>query len=140
MSFQLKGTPVAIGVVNRLDRVMMILCASPLASLTERKPGAARLVDDDQRLLHQLVLDDDALDQARHLVGTAAGAGGHDELDRFAGLPRGQRRAGHRQYRCGDRCAEREFSKLHFLVSCERIWGQMTVASSGASVVMFNAA
>ncbi len=40
MSFQLKGTPVAIGVVNRFDSVMMILCGSPLASLTSRKPSA----------------------------------------------------------------------------------------------------
>src|SRR5215207_429725 len=40
MSFQWKGTPVAIGVVNRFDRVMMILCGSPLASLTSRKPSA----------------------------------------------------------------------------------------------------
>src|SRR6185369_13364082 len=40
MSFQWKGTPVAIGVVNRFDSVMMILCGSPLASLTERKPSA----------------------------------------------------------------------------------------------------
>src|SRR6185295_36311 len=40
MSFQLKGTPVAIGVVNRFDSVMMILLASPLASLTSRKPSA----------------------------------------------------------------------------------------------------
>ena len=40
MSFQLKGTPVASGVVNRLDRVMISLCGSPLASLTERKPSA----------------------------------------------------------------------------------------------------
>jgi hypothetical protein len=39
--------------------------------------GAAGLVDDDQRLLHQLVLDDDALHQARHLVGAATGAGGY---------------------------------------------------------------
>ena len=34
MSFQLNGTPVASGVVNRFDSVMMILCGSPLASLT----------------------------------------------------------------------------------------------------------
>src|SRR4029079_5673832 len=40
MSFQLKGTPVAIGVVNRFDSVMMILLGSPLASLTSRKPSA----------------------------------------------------------------------------------------------------
>ena len=40
MSFQLKGTPVAIGVVNRFDSVMMILWGSPLASFTSRKPSA----------------------------------------------------------------------------------------------------
>ena len=40
MSFQLKGTPVAIGVVNRFDSVMMSLCGSPLASFTDRKPSA----------------------------------------------------------------------------------------------------
>src|SRR3954470_18692767 len=40
MSFQLKGTPVAIGVVNRFDSVMMILLGSPLAPLTSRKPSA----------------------------------------------------------------------------------------------------
>ena len=39
-SFQLNGTPVAIGVVNRLDSVMMILCGSPLAPFTSRKPSA----------------------------------------------------------------------------------------------------
>jgi hypothetical protein len=61
--------------------------------------GAARLVDDDQRFLHQLVLDDDALDQARHLVGAAARAGGHDELHRLGRLPRGLRRARERHRR-----------------------------------------
>ncbi len=40
MSFQLKGTPVAMGVVNRFDSEMMILCGSPLASFTARKPSA----------------------------------------------------------------------------------------------------
>src|SRR6476469_108139 len=40
MSFQLKGTPVAIGVVNRFDSVMMILLGSPLAPFTSRKPSA----------------------------------------------------------------------------------------------------
>src|SRR6476660_2400480 len=39
-SFQLNGTPVASGVVNRLDNVMMILCGSPFAPLTARKPSA----------------------------------------------------------------------------------------------------
>ena len=54
--------------------------------------GAARLVDDDHRLLHQIVLGDDALDRARHLVGAAAGAGRNDELDGAHRLPcRGRR-------------------------------------------------
>src|SRR5262245_51767109 len=39
-SFQLKGTPVASGVVKRLESVMMILLGSPFASLTARKPSA----------------------------------------------------------------------------------------------------
>src|SRR6266851_10383463 len=39
-SFQLKGTPVASGVVKRFDSVMMILCGSPLAPFTSRKPSA----------------------------------------------------------------------------------------------------
>ena len=89
-SFQLNGTPVASGVVNRLDSVMMILCGSPLDALDVEEAfgaGAARLVDDDHRLLHQVVLGDDALDEARHLVGAAAGAGGNDELDGAHRLP-----------------------------------------------------
>src|SRR5262245_51135312 len=39
-SFQLKGTPVASGVVNRFDSVMMMLCGSPADFLTSRKPSA----------------------------------------------------------------------------------------------------
>ena len=40
MSFQLNGTPVARGVVNRLDSVMTILWASPLLFLMSRNPSA----------------------------------------------------------------------------------------------------
>ena len=40
ISFQLNGTPVARGVVNKLDKVMMILWGSPFASLIARKPSA----------------------------------------------------------------------------------------------------
>ena len=61
--------------------------------------GAARLVHDDQRLLHQLVLDDDALDQACHLVGAAAGTRGHHELDGFRRLPGRLRRRCEREHR-----------------------------------------
>src|SRR5512141_3060792 len=39
MSFQLKGMPVASGVVNRFDSVMISLCASPFEFLTSRKPS-----------------------------------------------------------------------------------------------------
>ena len=39
-SRQLKGTPVARGVVNRLDRVMTILWALPLSPFTSKKPSA----------------------------------------------------------------------------------------------------
>src|SRR6266852_2704781 len=50
-------------------------------------PRASGLVDDDHRLLHQLVLGNDALNDPRHLIGAPAGAGGNDELHRFRGLP-----------------------------------------------------
>ena len=52
-SRQLNGTPVASGVVNRFDRVMTILCGVALVALDVEKAfgaGAARLVDDDERL------------------------------------------------------------------------------------------
>ena len=89
-SSQLNGTPVASGVVNRFDRVMMILCGLPAERLDVEEAlgaGAARLVDDDHRLVHQPVLLDDALDHPRHLVGAAAGAGRHDELDGLGRRP-----------------------------------------------------
>src|SRR6185312_13166119 len=38
--FHENGTPVAIGVVNRFDSVMMILLGSPFAPCTSRKPSA----------------------------------------------------------------------------------------------------
>ena len=39
-SCQLNGTPVASGVVNRLDRVMTTMCGLPRAPLASRKPSA----------------------------------------------------------------------------------------------------
>ena len=54
----------------------------------------AGLVDDDHRLRHQLVLDDNALDESGHLVSTAAGAGRHDKFDRLGGFPGCMRRCG----------------------------------------------
>ena len=102
-SFQLNGTPVASGVVNRLDSVMMILCGSPVGALDVEEAlgaGPARLVDRQDRLLHQVVLGDDALDRTRHLVRAAAGTGRNDELDVLGRLPglRGNRpQRSHRQ-------------------------------------------
>ena len=82
--------------------------------------GAAGFVDDHHRLLHQIVLADDALDGARHLVGAAAGAGRDDELDRAGRLPRCMRGGQMGEAHCGD-CAEaQQIPRLthgHFL-SC----------------------
>src|SRR5262249_22119928 len=49
---------------------------------------AAGLIDDDERLRGKLVLLSDAGDEPRHLVGAAARAGRHDDLNRFRRLPR----------------------------------------------------
>src|SRR5262249_51788810 len=57
--------------------------------------GAARLVQDDERLIHEIVLLDDALQRARHLVGAAARARRHDEFNRLGRLPLGSRRTRH---------------------------------------------
>ena len=90
MSRQLKGTPVANGVVNKIrqrhDNFMRIafgLFDSQKALCTR----AARFIDNNQRLFHQLVLDDDALDQTGHLVGPAARTCRHHKLHRLGGFP-----------------------------------------------------
>src|SRR5919106_3835005 len=59
--------------------------------------GAPGLVDHANRLAHRVVLLDDALNHARHLVGPAARACGDDELDRLRGFP-GNRRDRHTRY------------------------------------------
>ena len=45
MSLQLKGTPVARGVVNRLSRVMMMTCGLPFCPFTYMKPSAPAPAD-----------------------------------------------------------------------------------------------
>ena len=107
--------PVASGVVNRFDSVMTSLCGLPLRALDVEEAfaaGAAGLVDHHHRLLHQAVLGDDALHGARHLVGAAAGAGGHDDLDRAVGLPSGVRgRERDRKHKCRRQCGScRDFN------------------------------
>ena len=108
-SFQLKGMPVASGVVNRFDSVMIDLVRVARRALDVEEAfaaGAARLVDHDDRLLHQIVLGDDALDGPRHLIGAAAGAGRHDELQPAASAPRPRLQAA-----CSRRAAPRRWRK-----------------------------
>jgi hypothetical protein len=49
--------------------------------------GPAGLVDHHHRLLHEIVLGDDGLHCARHLVGPTTGARRDDELDGLGRLP-----------------------------------------------------
>ena len=96
-SFQLKGTP---GVERRReevgqgddDRVGVALLALDVEEALRAR--AARLVHDDERPRRELVLLGDARDQARHLVGAAAGARRDHELDRAWSAPRPPRAGG----------------------------------------------
>jgi hypothetical protein len=92
----LNGTPVASGVaggerrgeqVGERDDDLVRIARSVLHVEEALGARAARLVDGQDRLLHQAVLGDDALDGARHLVGATAGAGGDDELHVLGRLP-----------------------------------------------------
>ena len=78
--------------VRQRDDELVRIAARTLHVEEAFAAGAARLVDDHHRLLHQAVFGHDALDDARHLVGAAAGAGRHDELDGTRRLPRGRLR------------------------------------------------
>jgi hypothetical protein len=74
--------------------------------------GPARLVHHDERLRTELVLLGKPRDQARHLIGPPAGAGGDHELDGLGGLPgRGGRGRCERDKREG-RDESRETSPL----------------------------
>ena len=94
MSFQEKGTPVAMGVVKRFGQGNDDLVRVPIGALHVEKAFGARaagLVDDDEGLIHQVVLLNNTLNHARHLVGAPARACGHDEfngLGRFPGVCR----------------------------------------------------
>src|SRR5262249_12872568 len=49
--------------------------------------GSAGLVDHHYGLFRQIVLGNDALHHARHLIGSAASSGGHYDFDWFGGFP-----------------------------------------------------
>ena len=63
----------------------------------------AGLVDDVDRLRRQLVLGHQLLDQPRHLVGAAAGAGRHHQLDGRGGFPGAGRARGSGQHGAQDK-------------------------------------
>src|SRR3546814_183342 len=78
-------------------------------------PGAARPVDHDHRSGHQVVLGHDPLDEPRHLVGSAARTGRHDEGHLFGRLPRRHGRCRHdRRYQsgAGERAQASQFNQL----------------------------
>ena len=100
-SFQLNGTPVASGVVNRFDSVMMILLGSPFASLTARKPSAPAppgLFTTIIGCFIRLFFGDDALKKpAPSDLAPPPVPAGHDELDGLRRLPCRLRRKRKRQ-------------------------------------------
>ena len=59
-------------------------------------------VDHDHGLFHQLVFDDDALDESCHLICTTACACGNNKLNWLGRLPRGVGGSG--KCKCGQRC------------------------------------
>ena len=97
------ATALAARMSGSLPPDLIVLVVLACANVAAFAAGAARLVDDDQRLLHQVVLGHHALDEARHLVGAAAGAGRHDEFDRLARLPCERRRGQLRDRTARDR-------------------------------------
>jgi hypothetical protein len=83
--------PVASGVVKRFDSVMISLWPSPLAFFAARKPSPPAppgLVDHNDGLLGQVMLGDNALRHAGHLIGATAGTGGNNNFDRMGRFPR----------------------------------------------------
>ena len=77
--------------------------------------GAAGLVLDHHRLLHQVVLGDHALDEPGHLVGAASRSRGNDELDGLGGFPRESRHERREHGACDGRDANAAENRLvHF--------------------------
>src|SRR5690606_23088454 len=81
--------------------------------------SATGLVHDDERLLHQVVLDDHALDEASHLVSTTATTGRHDPFNRLGRLPgcagHGRRTKRHGSGESGQ-SGSGFFTKLHSMI------------------------
>ena len=95
-------TPVAMMALDEF--VLWVPADAPYKTAPEYiAAGAARLVDDDHRLFHQGMLGDDALDDARHLIGAAAGSGRWNSLCRPGRLPCGGGRGAVAQQNGGTR-------------------------------------
>src|SRR5262249_6028651 len=99
--------------VRQRDHELVRIAARALHVEKTFAAGAAGLVDDHHRGGHQVVLGDDALDDAGHLIGATAGAGRYDELDRSGRLPGGGGRCRHRPQQCGRSHCEDEYWFTH---------------------------
>ena len=83
--------PVASGVVKRFrqgDDQLVIVSLGVLDVEESFATGSAGFVDHHDGLLGQIVLGDDALHHAGHLIRAAAGAGRDNDFDGLGGLPR----------------------------------------------------
>ncbi|MNT33406.1 hypothetical protein D3C72_1693310 [compost metagenome] len=72
---------------RRRDQQLVRIALRRLGVHQPLGPAGAGLVQHDDRLAHQLVPGDDALDGARHLVRRTPGAERHHDLDRLCRLP-----------------------------------------------------
>ena len=77
--------------IRRAEDHLVGIARGGLAVDIAFRAAAAGLVDDDDRLVRQLVLGDDVLHRAGDIVGAAARTCGCHELDRLLGLPRRER-------------------------------------------------
>ena len=74
--------------VRERDHDLVRIAGAALHLQEALAASSARLVDHHQRLLHQGVFGHQTLEEARHLIGSASGAGRHDELHGLARFPR----------------------------------------------------
>jgi len=89
-SFQLKGTPVARGVVKRFDRVMITIWGSaffPLTYINPSAPAPPDLLMTIQGFGEMLYFDIKRRDEPGHHVGTTSCSCRNNELYRLRGFP-----------------------------------------------------